>query len=228
MCQWQNMCLAHIILLQMQGSTCPCYSPNSSQRTSRALVYVKQASRGKKQTSGSLAIFLWMQLCSVLVLLWENSCCNNNFHFYESLMLNKQTDYLFKHHFIHQGNGAAFCVSVLQHYSKTQGRCTNFSVCDSKWLDFQMSRAPESISSYKQPRSGRIPVDFHQCSARFENHDKIGGCLGKLSLRQISLETGSNLPCTRTWLTTPLSTTIFSKKVPENLFFPQENTFFCL
>lgn len=120
-------------------------------------------------------------------------------------------------------------MSVLQHYSKTQGRCTNyFSVCDSKWLDFQMSRAPESISSYKQPRSGRIPVDFHQCSARFENHNKVGGCLGKFSLRQISLETGSDLPCTRTWLTTPLSTTIFSKKVPENLFFPQENTFFCL
>lgn len=70
------------------------------------LAYIKQASRGKKETSGLLAIFLWMKLSSVLFLLWESSCCNNNFHFYGSLMLNKLTDYLFKHHFTHHGNGA--------------------------------------------------------------------------------------------------------------------------
>lgn len=46
MCQWQNMCLAHRILLWMQGSTCPCSSPKSSQR--RMLACIKQANRGKK------------------------------------------------------------------------------------------------------------------------------------------------------------------------------------
>lgn len=90
------------------------------------LAYIRQANRGKEQTSSSLTIFLRMKVSSVLVLLWENSCCNNNFHFYGSLMLNKLSDYLFKHHFTHHGMGAVpwvkhgvYFAALLQNSGKT-------------------------------------------------------------------------------------------------------------
>lgn len=165
-----------------------------------------------------------MKVSSVLFLLWENSCWNNPFHFYGSLMLDKLTDYL---SLLPPKKWSSLLVSVLGQCSKTSSQ---FGTAN-RWISKGGWNTPKyQLRLSQASKSGRVPTDFQKSSERIKipAEGQVANCPRSLAWEKIPLRQVLIITMLEPDLAHHYQHSTSSKLCQKIYFSPQESKFFQL